>query len=612
MGELWRRAVRQLKRLRTQVFLAYFAVLTPCFIVMGVGLVLAARQLMIQQIGTSRLDMLRQIGERANTVKTSATTLVDLYRYELDAQGYVAAPLSEGEAGEAHAYLDRQKAKYDGVFRPIGLGHDLVVLGGNGFVYSSLPGGLPPAELEDQLWYRRLTQSLGQAGDSSVRFSSTFRDGPDDGGIYQFAAGRLMHRAGGASVLLVMIDEQVLEDLYTPALSEGSEIYIYDQEGRIVSHRDKKMLGKQFVDVARMAELYGTDQFSLVKKLGSDYLLSTYLDEATGWTIVEEIPARTLFGVLDRMYVLMGVVLAACLALSLAVAFWQSRRISRPLTQMSEAMDAFGSRDFTPLPANTGTLELDHLRQSFNHMAVEIFHLMDAVTEREQQKRVLEMNFLRAQINPHFLYNMLFSIRCTVEIGKNEQAVQMIEAFTDLLKSTLKATGDTIPLADEFESTRKYLVVQKLRYGEKVHFEMDLGEGTAGCMVPPLILQPLVENAIFHGLEAKESADMVVVASSLEGADLVLTVTDDGAGMDAATLEKVRRNAWGGGRETQGDSIGLANVHSRIRLNYGAGYGLALDSVPDIGTTVTLRLPALDGARERQKKGGAALESIDR
>ena len=195
----------------------------------------------------------------------------------------------------------------------------LVVLGGNGFVYSSLPGGLPPAELEDQLWYRRLIQSLGQAGDSSVRFSSTFRDGPDGGGIYQFAAGRLMHRAGGASVLLVMIDEQVLEDLYTPALSEGSEIYIYDQEGRIVSHRDKKMLGKQFVDVARMAELYGTDQFSLVKKLGSDYLLSTYLDEATGWTIVEEIPARTLFGGLDRRYVLMGVVLAACLALSLSL-----------------------------------------------------------------------------------------------------------------------------------------------------------------------------------------------------------------------------------------------------------------------------------------------------
>ena len=112
----------------------------------------------------------------------------------------------------------------------------------------------------------------------------------------------------------------MLEDLYTPALSEGSEIYIYDQEGRIVSHRDKKMLGKQFVDVTHMNELYGADQFTLVKKLGSDYLLTTYLDEGTGWTIVEEIPARTLFGVLDRMYVLMGVVLAVCLILSLRVA----------------------------------------------------------------------------------------------------------------------------------------------------------------------------------------------------------------------------------------------------------------------------------------------------
>lgn len=612
MREFWRRAARQLKRLRAQVFLAYFAVLTPCFIVMGVGLVLAARQVMIQQIGASRLDMLRQIGERANTVKTSATTLVDLYLYELDAQGYVGAPLDADAAGEARAYLDGQKAKYDGVFRPIGLGHDLVVLGGNGFVYSSLPGGRPPAELGDQLWYRRLVQSLYQAGGSGVRFSSTFRDGPDGGGTDQFAAGRLMQRGPHTSTLLVLIDEQVLEDLYTPALSEGGEIYIYDQEGRIVSHRNKKMLGKQFVDVARMNELYGADQFSLVKKLGSDYLLTTYLDEATGWTMVEEIPARTLFGVLDRMYALMGVVLAVCLALSLAVALWQSRRISRPLTQLSEAMDDFGSRDFTPLRADTGTLELDHLRQSFNHMAVEIFHLMDAVTEREQQKRVLEMNFLRAQINPHFLYNMLFSIRCTVEIGKSGQAVQMIEAFTDLLKSTLKATGDTIPLADEFESTRKYLVVQKLRYGEKVHYEMDLGEGTGACMVPPLILQPLVENAIFHGLEAKESADMVVVASAFEGGDLVLTVTDDGAGMDARTLEKVRRRALDGGRETEGDSIGLANVHSRIRLNYGAGYGLALDSVPDIGTTATLRLPARDRAAARQGKEGAALESADR
>ena len=177
-------------------------------------------------------------------------------------------------------------------------------------------------------------------------------------------------------------------------------------------------------------------------------------------------------------------------------------------------MDAFGSRDFVPLQANTGTLELDHLRQSFNHMAVEIFHLMDAVTEREQQKRILEMNSCGRKSTPLFVQ---YAVLHPLHDGnwKSGKAVQMIEAFTDLLKSTLKATGDTISLADEFENTRKYMVVQKLRYGETVHYEMDLGEGTGECMVPPLILQPLVENAIFHGLEAKESADMVVVSSAL-------------------------------------------------------------------------------------------------
>ena len=233
-------------------------------------------------------------------------------------------------------------------------------------------------------------------------------------------------------------------------------------------------------------------------------------------------------------------------------------------------------------------------------MAVEIFHLMDAVQEREQQKRVLEMNFLRAQINPHFLYNMLFSIRCTVEIGKNEQAAQMIDAFSDLLRSTLAVKDSTIPLRDELESTRKYLVVQKLRYGEKVHYEIDMQEGSERCMVPALILQPLVENAIFHGLEAKEDADMIVIASTLKDGELLLSVTDDGAGMDREKLEQVRTR-YSRPRVQGASSIGMANVHNRIRLNYGEGYGLFVESAPGIGTTATLRMPAIFGQEENDE-----------
>lgn len=213
------------------------------------------------------------------------------------------------------------------------------------------------------------------------------------------------------------------------------------------------------------------------------------------------------------------------------------------------------------------------------------------------------MNFLRAQINPHFLYNTLFSIRCAVEVGKNSQAAQMLGAFIDLLRSTLSVKDNTVPLRDELLTTRKYLVVQKLRYGEKVHYEVEMQSGTELCMVPPLILQPLVENAIFHGLEAKSQGGTVVIESALQGENLLLTITDDGAGMDEETLNQARANCEQNVVK-DAHSIGMSNVHNRIRLNYGDGYGLTLESSKGIGTTITLLMPAVIQKEESYESPG--------
>lgn len=591
MRLLYQKLVRQSKYLRNQLFFACFLMFALFFGAVCALLLTAVRGMLIDQIGGSRLDVLRQIAERANSIKSSSITLLNLYDYEINAGGYPDGTLDAAGTAQAAAELDSQKQMYDQVFRHTGLGYEAVLLNRGGFEYCS-DKREDPRSIEQQLWYRRLLAGLEQAQPGEVRFSRTFGAEINGERVYRFAAGQLLRDGDDPCVLLVLIDERTLEELYAAAQSPGSEIYIYDQDGFIVSHSNKRMLGKQFIDVAYMRERYGVDSCDIVTKLGESYLLTTCLDEETGWTIVEEIPTRAIFGALNRLYLMIGGVLFCALALGAAVSLGISRRVSRPLTELSRAMDAFGSRDFTALKTDTGTCEIDHLRASFNHMAQEIFHLMDAVQEREAQRRVLEMNFLRAQINPHFLYNMLFSIRCTVEIGKDEQAVQMITAFTDLLRSTLAVKGDSVPLEEELESIRKYLVVQKLRYGERFNYEIDMQEGTEDCRIPPLILQPLVENAIFHGLEAKPGADTVVVSSTLEGKDLLLTVADDGAGMDPETLARVMERC----RRTQPkgtDSIGLSNVHNRIRLNYGSGYGLTLESSPGIGTTAILRMPAI-------------------
>lgn len=591
------------KKLRTQLFLTYFLVFTFFFTAVLVLVSGSIRDLLLDQIGSNRTAVLRQIGERADIVKTSSITLSNLYRYEIQSNGFLEKGMSE-EAGEkARRYLDSQKEIYDEVFSRIGLGYEVVLMGENGFIYNSDSANVDVSTWMHQPWFKYLLAALNSGTDETVEFSRTFSTNENGSSVYRFAAGQMLDWGGSRSVLLILIDEQQLENLYVSTQEQGGEVYIYDQNGFIVSHSNKKMLGKQFIDVDYMQNEYGTNRSNIIKKLGESYVLSTYLDEKTGWTIVEESPTRIILGALNQTYWIMGCLLATGLILALGVSVYISRRVSNPLTELSNAMDKFGTPEFTTSPVGNSTQEIGSLQESFRHMAVEISSLMEIIREREQQKRKLEVNFLRAQINPHFLYNTLFSIRCAVEVGKNSQAAQMLGAFIDLLRSTLSVKDNTVPLRDELLTTRKYLVVQKLRYGEKVHYEVEMQSGTELCMVPPLILQPLVENAIFHGLEAKSQGGTVVIESALQGENLLLTITDDGAGMDEETLNQARANCE---KNVVKDahSIGMSNVHNRIRLNYGDGYGLTLESSKGIGTTITLLMPAVIQKEESYESSG--------
>lgn len=583
------------KKLRTQLFGAYCFVFTLFFIAVSLLVSGSIRDLLIKQIGSNRIAVLRQIGERANLIKTSSTTLSNLYTHEIISHDFLNKPLSEREHKKAWEYLDSQKKIYDEIIGPIG--HEVVIWGENGFFYNS--GEIDTDTWVYQPWYKNLLTAMSEGSEGEVHFSRTFSAYKKGERTYQFAAGRFLGSGDEKHVLLILIDEKQLEDLYGSVQEQGGQVYLYDQNGFIVSHSNKKMLGKQFIDVNYMQKTYGTENSNIIQKLGKSYVLSTHLDQKTGWTIAEESPTKIILGALNDTYWIIGSILITGLILAVAVSVYISRRISTPLTALSDAMDKFGSPDFTPPCVARGTQEIDHLQESFKHMADEITSLMERIQEREKQKRALEVNFLRAQINPHFLYNTLFSIRCAVEVGKNEQAAKMLSAFIDLLRSTLAVKNTTIPLSDELETTRKYLVVQKLRYGEKINYEIEMPKDTEDCMVPPLILQPLVENAIFHGLEAKSEAGTVIIESAFQGNNLLLTITDDGAGMDSETLEKVRASL----HQTvikDAHSIGMSNVHNRIRLNYGEDYGMSIDSFQGMGTTITLLMPAIKQKEEIQ------------
>ena len=350
-------------------------------------------------------------------------------------------------------------------------------------------------------------------------------------------------------------------------------------------------------------KLYGNGSSHIIKKLGKYYFLSNCYDSQTGWTIVEEIPCEIMFSVLIDMTGYLVVSMVVFLFTAAFISYRQAKSISEPIASLCQSMKRVSSGEFICVQEENACNEVLALGKSFNSMSGEIKELMEDIRNNEKEKRKSEMDFLRAQINPHFLYNTLFSIQCMVEINKSGQAVKMIKAFIALLRKTLSTDKDLIPLREELENTKSYLELERLRYSNIMDYEIEVSNELETCQVPALILQPIVENAIFHGLEAKDSGGLIVLEVLKDGEDLLINISDDGKGMNSRRLKEVRARINLDEDEAK-KSIGLVNVSGRIKINFGKEYGLTIDSEENIGTCVSVRLPIIKGTEYEDTYSG--------
>ena len=588
---------RMLNRIGVRIYVTYIITITIVMLSVSLVMMFGIKNLLVEQVGGARLEVLKLISERANSLKSISITVSNLFGYDEVLLETINSPLTLEKEYATKQHLARIKDNFDIVFADVGVAYDVFVLGENGFNYSSQTGNQYHFEsIKKQLWYHRMLED-----DEALTFVSSFQDVFTDPlppspspNRYVFSAAKKIFSEDGKviGVVLINLDEKLLSDLASLAPDYENNIYIVDARGNIVSHSVKSMLGLNFINVPRFEELYGRNNYNTIEKSGEKYLLTSYFDQQTGWTIISEVPGRVIFRPLNAAYSFIFLLLAVCFIFSLLSAFYSSRKISQPILRLCRSMAQVKEGNFATINDIASYEEIELLKTNFNEMALEIQRLMEEIKIKEANKRKSELDFLRAQINPHFLYNTLFSIQCLIETRQNDKALYMMAAFIDLLKKTLTTDSLLITLAEEYSNTEKYLVLQQCRYGDKVSFEMDLDETVADCMVPALILQPVVENAIFHGLEAKQGRGMIVVEAHVEDERLLLTVTDDGIGMDPQILklwkerklEKIRK---------QKDSLGLANVFNRIKINFGEAYGISIDSSPNIGTAITCVLPVI-------------------
>jgi two-component system sensor histidine kinase YesM len=396
-----------------------------------------------------------------------------------------------------------------------------------------------------------------------------------------------------ATVGYVRADVKVrgIEEILDKAeFSAGTATFLVDREGALVARsRQARRLGNE--ELTKLASVSGAPWASVAVG-GTDYRIGRAPIGTPGWTLITAIPNRDIGAFGDQVRNLLLVVLACMLPLMIPLSLWAAASSTRRLNSLLAGVRHLGEGGLDiELPVDSRD-EIGELTRNFNRMVGRIRALADERYRLGLEVKDRELQALQAQINPHFLYNTLDLINGLALIAGEPKIVETVSALSRFYRLTLAGGADTVPLQTEFDHAAAYVRIQNLRFDNTIELRLDLDPAVAGAPVLKTLLQPLVENAILHGIREKPSERgwITITARPTPGqSTLVVVVEDDGVGMDATALQDLlTRERFAGG---DGHGFGVFNIDRRLRLRYGDAAGLRYDSVPGRGTRVSITLP---------------------
>lgn len=362
-------------------------------------------------------------------------------------------------------------------------------------------------------------------------------------------------------------------------------IFILDENGNIIYHpKQQLMYGGLIAENTAEIMACETNHFSTGDKL---YTISK--SDKTGWTVVGAANTSELLKNNKQAQILYLLVAAVLLLSVIVISSIISREITKPIRQLRDSMSMVEEGQFDKANvAVTAKNEIGSLSKSFNVMTERIHTLMEQNVYEQKQKRKNEMKALQAQINPHFLYNTLDSIIWMSEAGKNEEVVVMTSALARLLRQTISNDKEQVTMEEEMEYVRSYLTIQKMRYKDKLEYSIEIAPEIRHIMIIKFALQPIVENAIYHGLKYKETKGNLNIRAYEREKKVYITIADDGVGMDEDTLNHIFDETK---REHKSSGVGVPNVQKRLQLYYGQEYGISYISRKGVGTVATVTVP---------------------
>lgn len=390
-------------------------------------------------------------------------------------------------------------------------------------------------------------------------------------------------------VLLFDIKHDIISSAIQDAnIGEDSFVFVLDEQDHMVYAPTNKI-------VYRISPEWLVEETEPITASidGKKYQISCRKSEYTGWKIVSVSSYDEIMGGVNMMLILFSGVLVTTLFIVLIVAMKISETVTKPIVKLRNLMQETEKGNLSVRFEGSYQDEVSELGRRFNQMLERIQTLMDEVYREQENKRKAQLKVVQEQFKPHFLYNTLDTISWMAREHSAYDVVHLVDALTNVFRISLSKGKDYITLKEEIHSISNYLYIQKIRYGPKVHYEIEVEDVCMSVMIPKLILQPLVENAIYHGVKMKSGDGHIKIAGTLEEGWISLMVQDDGRGMEEAKVEELYRlmNDSDSGNPGQNRSFGLFYIKERLRIRYGDDFQVLVESRKDEGTRITIRIP---------------------
>jgi two-component system sensor histidine kinase YesM len=420
-------------------------------------------------------------------------------------------------------------------------------------------------------------------------------------GILLARSFRSLKEGSTLGYIMLRIDEAYILNKYKEIdLGEGSDIFILNEQGQVISSRTPELVTASMYDdpsfIQQLSSYKDKEIYSFINTISGKPYLTTYsFIPHANWYLISTIP----FSYLNYESVQIGIYIAGlgiiCSILALLVSYLISRSISKPLYALVASMNQVKVGHFPTLIRDKSQDELGVVTEHFNKMVEDLKFLINELKRKEKLKRLAELKALQAQINPHFLSNTLNTISWLAKVQKADNISNVINDFIELLRASMGKGGEFATIKEEVEYVKNYLNIMAYKYYDKfsVHYEVE--EEVLHYQTLKFLLQPIVENAVLHGIEPMKGHGHIVIKAYKIEEDLKISITDNGVGINAEEMSKLMQKKQDvqqtGGSGDRLSGIGIWNVDQRIKLSFGEDYGISILSVPELYTTIEIAIP---------------------